>query len=131
MVIVDSSVWIQYLRNPHAQPGRIMDALLAQHQVAMVGPVLFEILQGARTYEEVRSFSERLTALVFLDADVMTWVTMGEMGYNLRRAGVTLAFSDLLISSLAIQHAFPVYTHDRDFERVPGLTLYQAEEGQR
>jgi predicted nucleic acid-binding protein len=42
----------------------------------------------------------------------------------LRRRGVTLPFTDLIIGSLAIEHQCEVYTHDPHFQKVPDLRHY-------
>ena len=93
----------------------------------MVGPVLAEILQGSRSEGEFEFFAENLDALEFVDADKETWVRVGEMAFELRRGGVTLALADLIIASLAIQHGLPLFTLDQDFRRVPGLQMYSPE----
>jgi predicted nucleic acid-binding protein len=124
MVIVDSSVWIDFQREPTSVAGRELDSLLAARDVVMVGPVLAEILQGSRSEREFGFFASRLTALDYLEADQQTWVEVGRVGAHLKRQGVTLGFADLIISSLAIQHGLSVYTLDGDFNRVPGLSLH-------
>ena len=124
MVIVDSSIWIRYLRDPKSFDGQVMDGLLVRREVTMVGPVLVEILQGFRSDQEFSYFQERLSKLEFLDTDLETWETMSRLGYQLRRTGESLAFSDLLISALAIRYDYHLYAIDHDFVRVPGLKLY-------
>ena len=93
----------------------------------MVGPVLAEILQGARSDDALEFFSSRLTALPFLETDQETWVRAGELNFRLRRQGSMLSLGDLLISTLALDHDLPVYSLDGDFQRVPGLRTYTLE----
>ena len=125
MVIADSSVWIAFQRQPQSEVGRHLDSLLADDRVIMVGPVLTEILQGARTETEFSFFAERLGSLSFIEADQETWVRAGELNFQLKSQGRILAFADLIISALALQHHIPLYTVDGDFQRVPGLELYE------
>ena len=91
----------------------------------MVGPVLTEILQGARTETEFSFVAERLGSLSFIEADQETWVRAGELNFQLQSQERILAFADLIISALALQHHIPLYTVDDDFQRVPGLELYE------
>ena len=102
-----------------------MDLLLAQGEVAMVGPVLTEILQGARSERELDFFSERLKALDFLETDSDLWARAGRINFYLRQQGKLLAQTDVVIAALSIQHAVPLYTLDRDFDRIPGLDIYK------
>ena len=129
MVIADSSVWIVFQRDPASAVGREMDLLLARGDIVMVGPVLAEILQGSRSERELAFFADHLSSLTFRDADQATWVRVGELGFELRRQGLTLAFADLIISALATQYEVPLYTLDQDFQRIPGLQLYKPEAG--
>ena len=93
----------------------------------MVGPVLTEVLQGARTGDEFDFFADRLAALLFLDTNQDTWIKAGELNRHLKRDGKILSLGDLIISTLALDHGMPVYSLNGDFDRVPGLRRHQAE----
>ena len=92
----------------------------------MVGPVLAELLQSARSVSEFELLRLHLGSLSFLDADQDTWTRAGELNFHLREQGLMLAFADLIIASLGVQHGIPVYTVDGDFGRVPDLALHDA-----
>mgnify|MGYP001337460635 CR=1 FL=1 len=125
MVIADSSVWITFQRDPNSDVGRELNTLLADDEVIVVGPVLTEILQGARSDREFAFLAERLRSLAFQSTDQDTWIQAGELNFQLKREGLTLAFADLIVSALAVQHGIPVYTINGDFQRVRGLRLYE------
>ena len=93
----------------------------------MVGPVLTEILQGARTREEFDFFADCLAALTFLETDQTTWVKAGGLNRHLKWDGKMMALGDLIISTLALDHDMPVYSLNGDFDRVPGLRRHHAE----
>ena len=125
MVVVDTSVWVNYLRNPQSDSGRVMDSLLFRGEVLMVGMVLSEVLQGARTSSGLATLRDRLTALEFLEVTLETWIKVGEIALELRRLGSPVPLTDLTIAAVAIQHNQSVYTLDQHFQRVPGLELYE------
>ena len=125
MVIADSSVWVAFQRQPESEVGRHLDSLLARDEVIMVGPVLTEILQGARSEQEFAFLAQRLKSLAFLDADQDTWVIAGRLNFELKTKGGLLASADLVVSALAVQHDLTLYTTDSDFSRVAGLRLYE------
>ena len=129
MVIADTSVWITFQRDPDSEVGRELDALLGGYEVAMVGPVLMEILQGSRTEEELAFFADHLTALAFLDSDQETWLKAGQLSFQLKNRGMFLPFADIIISALAVQHGVPLFTLDQGFRRVPELELYARHNG--
>ncbi len=126
MVIADTSAWIAFQTKPDSKFGREFDSLLASDQIVMVGPVLAELLQGARSEDELTFFAERLGALEFLEADQDTWIRAGRINYQLRALGRIISMADLIVSALAIQHGIPVYTSTRDYREVPGLRIYES-----
>ena len=127
MVIADSSVWIDFQRNPGSRAGRELDRLLANNEVVMVGPVLAEVLQGARSESAFVFFASHLTALSYLEMDQDTWVRAGDLNCLLKQKGEMLALGDLIISALALGNDIAVYTLNGDFDRVPGLKHHQPD----
>lgn len=125
MVIADTSAWIAFQTKPDSEFGRQFDALLAGDEIVMVGPVLAELLQGARSESDFSFFAERLGALAFLEADQATWIKAGELNYKLRARGRIIPMADLIVTALAIQHGIPVYTSAKDYQEVPGLQIYE------
>ena len=124
MVVADSSAWIDYFRSPESHIGREVASLIASNEMAVVGPVVAEVLQGARSPTEFDFLRTRLDALRFLDDDKDTWVMVGQVANELRRLGRTIPLSDVIIAVVAMQHNEPVFTTDRHFELVPGLRLH-------
>ena len=129
MVIADSSVWIDFQRAPDSEVGRELDRLLANNEVVMVGPVLTEVLQGARSEGELEFFSSHLTALWFLETNQETWVRAGELNHRLRQEGRVLALGDLIIATLALEYNVPVYSLNGDFDRVSGVRRHAGAGG--
>ena len=69
MVIADTSVWITFQRDPRSAVGQELESLLAKDEVVMVGPVLAELLQGARSASEFELLRLHLCSLSFLETD--------------------------------------------------------------
>ena len=124
MVIADTSAWIEFLRKPDSEVGRVVDSLLASQQIAMVGTVLAEVLQGARTEFEFDELSNRLVDLEFFDTDKQAWVNAALTASRLRRQGFQVPLSDLVIAEVAKQRHLQLYAIDGHFQLVPGLELY-------
>ena len=124
MVIADTSAWIAFQTKPDSKFGRQFDSLLAGDEIVMVGPVLAELLQGARSESDFSFFAERLGALEFLEADQDTWMRAGELNFQLRARGRIISMADLIVSALALQHGIPVYTSTRDYQEVLRLQTF-------
>lgn len=125
MVIVDTSVWIEYFRDPDSVHGDAVERLINSGEVAIVGVVHAELLQGARTEQEARDLEYDLAAFAFLETKQDTWRRAGRLLFELRRRGVTLPVTDAIIAAAALQAKHEVYTLDEHFQRVPGLRLYK------
>lgn len=126
MVIADTSVWIEYFKGGDEPARAALRGLIRADQVALAGVVLAELLQGCRSPKEADTILSTLAGLRFLQDSFSTWKRSGELSVSLRRKGLTLPLSDLIIAALAIEHRCPVYSLDPHFEQIPGLTLYTA-----
>ena len=126
MVIADTSVWIPFFKRVDSNEKRILDLLVDAGEIAMVGVVLAEVLQGARSVDERNLLEETLLALPYFEARQRTWVRVGQISSELLRKGITLSMSDLVIAALALEHDCAVYSLDDDFRKVPGLSLYST-----
>ena len=125
MVIADTSIWINAQRRPESGDSAEFWRLYDGRGIVMVGPVLAELLQGARTPREFDLLLTHVDALSYLEVDRETWSLVGRIRRDLRREGALIGFSDSITAALALQHACAVYTLDGDFARVPGLRLYR------
>lgn len=123
--MADSSAWIDYFRSPESPIGREVASLIASNEMAVVGIVMAEVLQGARSPAEFDFLRTRLDTLRFLDDDKDIWVMAGQLANGLRNQGRTIPLSDVTIAAVAMQHDEPVLTTDTHFEFVPGLRLHQ------
>ncbi len=124
MVIADTSVWISFFNRPDSPEKAALDLLIDADEVALVGVVLTELLQGCRTPPERNSLVDALLALPYYEVTQSSWVQTGDLSARLLRRGVTLPLSDLIIAALAIERDCRVYSLDGHFKKIPGLHLY-------
>jgi tRNA(fMet)-specific endonuclease VapC len=126
VAIADTSAWIAFLRDPDSDAGREMTGLLRADEVRVVGIVLAEVLQGARTLEQMEAIGRRLQVLPYIETTKEAWLKAAEMAVQLRSEGKTTALSDLLIAAQAMEADEAIYTLDEDFRRIPGVRLHEA-----
>ena len=124
MVIADTSVWIPFFNRPDSAEKTALDILIDADEVALVGVVLAELLQGCRTPSERDALSDALLALPYYEVTQSTWLQTGDLSAALLRKGVTLPLSDLIIAALAIEHNCHVHSLDTHFKKIPGVHLY-------
>ena len=125
--IVDTSIWIEFFKNPLSQEKEEVDVLLEEARVFLVGIVLAELLQGTRNPKEFELLRSLLSALPFIEVSQTIWIKTGSIFAGLRKSGVTIPLSDCLIAALAIENDCRVYSLDPHFEKISGLHLYRPE----
>jgi len=130
--LVDTSVWIDFLRGRATLPVRTLRELLAGDEVVGVAPIILqEVLQGADSDERFEKWRKYFTGLwCYTPADsVATHVAAARLYQSCRRAGKTPRSSnDCLIACIAIEHELVLLHDDRDFHAIaavtPALRLY-------
>lgn len=119
----DTCAWIDYF-SPGTNPlGMLVEQALSEDIVYTCGPVLYELVQGARSEDERTSLTRVLGALPFLEMTEALWLKAGICSAALRKTGKTIPFSDVLIATLAIEHHLTVLTVDEHFRVINGLVV--------
>ena len=121
--LVDTSVWIKALRRG-GEPeimGWLRDALLRE-AVVLAPPVRAEVLMGARDENEFAGLEKMLGILPMLDAGTAVWDHAASNGFRLRKQGITVPLTDLLIIAFAITNHCVVVHRDRHFELIAAAT---------
>lgn len=118
MILVDSSVWIDYFRGVVTPQTDRLDALLGQEPVAIGDLMLAEVLQG---FGKGRDFERALALLGVLDVVEIGGrevAVQAARNYRaLRALGITVRKTiDTLIATRCIMDGLPLLYSDRDFE---------------
>lgn len=125
MVVADTVVWIEFFNDPESEEKRAIDLLIDENELALVGPVLSELLQGCRTSGEANTILDHVSALPYLEMGFAVWQKAGELSSSLRRIGTTIPLIDIIIGAIAMEHDAEVFTTDPHFEKIPGLKLHR------
>jgi predicted nucleic acid-binding protein len=87
--------------------------------LAVTSPVIIlELLQGCRSVEERDALRTKLESLDMLHINQGVWEQAYELGFSLRRKGLTIPTIDLIIAALAIESLTVLLHHDDHFEMV-------------
>lgn len=118
MILVDSSVWIDYFRGDVTPQTDRLDQLLGQEVIATGDLILTEVLQGFQSDKEFNQAKKLMTSLVVVD--LVGHDNAIEAAKNFRRLrlqGVTVRKTiDTLIATYCIDHGMPLLHCDKDFD---------------
>lgn len=118
VILVDSSVWIDYFSGNDVPEADILDQILGIRTVAVGDLILAEVLQGFRTdkdYTIAKALMEELTVFDMLGKDMA--IKSAENFRKLRKTGVTIRkTADVIIASFCIEHRIPLLFSDKDFK---------------
>jgi hypothetical protein len=116
VILVDSSAWVEFLRDTGSPACRQVDDLLGG-ELAICDPVVMEILAGARDEAHLRRLRGLLGRAALLRADSEDFTTAAALYRQCRARGETVRrLVDCLIAAIAIRHDVPVLHHDADFD---------------
>jgi predicted nucleic acid-binding protein len=121
VVLVDSTVWIDWLRRRPSAACRLLDRLLDDGEAVIAPVILQEVLQGAASPQALRTLRRRFGALPLLEPEPGggTHAEAGALYARCRWAGITPRSPHVcLIAQLAIEHRVALLHDDRDFERI-------------
>ena len=123
-VLIDTSIWIEFFNRDSSQPGDLLQQLLLEGKAATTGIILTELLQGAKLEKEFEAILSIVSAVPVLEATLETWVQAGRISFGLRRKGITIPTTDLVIATIAIQNECQVFSLDPHFNKIPNLKLF-------
>jgi predicted nucleic acid-binding protein len=118
LILVDSSVWIDYLRGAGTRETDLLDGLLGTHLLATGDLMLAEVLQGFRSDSEFDQ-ARRLFAgldIVTLGGPEIAWQAARNVR-ALRARGITTRKTiDTIIATRCIADGHALLYSDRDFD---------------
>ena len=117
MILVDTSVWIDYF-NGHNNPyTECLDSSLIEGTVAIGDLIYLEILQGFRSDKDYKIAKSRLDSLTIYELFGLPAIEQCAQNYRkLRKRGITIRKTfDVIIATFCIQNKLPLLFTDKDF----------------
>ena len=131
MLLVDSSVWIDWLRGSDTDAVRFVQARESQEELALTQMIYLEVLQGVSSQRQFAATQRVLSAQsMLLPLDGMgTFDAAAQLYRRARTQGLTIRKStDCLIAAMALEHGALLVHNDRDFlalaQALPQLQVY-------
>ena len=118
MILVDTSVWIDYFHAKASAEAVYLKKLLEKEEdLCICGIIVTEILQGIVSDKEHGSVRLSLSNLIFLPMTPEQYYLAADIYRSARAKGKTIrSTTDCLIAACAIAHGSPLLHNDRDYE---------------
>jgi predicted nucleic acid-binding protein len=118
LILVDSSVWIDYFRGSITPQTDKLDQLLGKQPLAIGDLILTEVLQGFTDERAFNQTKEMLTALTVVELGGLGVAVQAARNFRaLRRLGVTVRKTiDAVIATRCIESGYDLLHSDRDFD---------------
>lgn len=104
LTVVDSSAFIEFSRHAASDISEAVDATIDRGLAAVCDVIAAELLSGSRSRAEYREMELLLGGLEWLPITNECWTRAAALGFNLRRAGVTVPLTDRLVAVTARIH---------------------------
>jgi len=115
MYLIDTSAWIEFLRNTGSSACNRVESLL-EGEPLVCEPVSMEILAGARDEVNLAELRRLLARCITLQTTSGDFEFAAALYRECRRNGQTpRKITDCLIAAVAIRHGVALLHHDRDF----------------
>jgi predicted nucleic acid-binding protein len=128
LILVDSSVWIDFLSPSPGSGGAELRRMIEDSEpLALTGVVVAEVLQGLT--RDAGAIERFLVQWDILEPKGFgTYQAAAAIYRSGREKGISLTTIDTLIAAIAVEHNASVFTLDHDFSRITsitGLMLYR------
>ena len=117
MVIVDTTVWIDYLAGKTNAQTTWLEIHADRQRLGLTALILCEILQGIRTEADVKKVRHELSRFAIFSTGGEDLAVASAQNYRtLRRRGITVRTTiDCLIATFCLREGHPLLHHDSDF----------------
>lgn len=127
MILIDTSAWIEFLRDTGSPVCQRVDDLLAG-DIATCDAVRMEVLAGARDQHHLQQLRRLLARASTLPTESMDYDAAAALYRACRRRGQTVRkLIDCLIAAVAIRGGVPILHLDADFDALAQHTALEVD----
>src|SRR5882757_378669 len=118
MIIVDSTVWVDYVNGKTNEETRLLEARIGREQIGLRDIIFFEVLQGLRSEKEFEAVKAKLSEFSIFPTGGTEMAVGTAMNYRkLRTQGFTVRKTiDCWIATFCLHEGHELLHRDRDFD---------------
>ena len=116
MKLVDTSSWVEYLRDRESEAGDSVEVLVLSGEAAWCDMTLVELWHGVRGAKEKRELAEMENEVERIPVDSAAWRLASKLALRCREKGFTVPISDIVIAACAVTHKLELEHCDKHFD---------------
>jgi hypothetical protein len=124
MVIVDTSVWIDFFKDRSTPEVHLLEKTLEEEEdIFTTGLILQEVLSGIKKKREREAVKSNFRQFILIMPTWETHIQAAEIFDACQKKGFTVRSTiDCLIAALAIEYDLPLLQRDRDYDFIARAT---------
>ena len=119
ILFLDTSAWIcSFKKSSSVEIKEKVKKHIASNNVAVSQIVILELLQGCRSEKVKERLQNSLESLQIFPLKTNVWARSYQLGFDLRRKGLTIPTVDIIIAALTIENKCRLLHCDRHFSLI-------------
>lgn len=124
MKLIDTSSWIEYLREGESEIADRVEVLVLSGNAAWCGITLVELWHGVRGAKEKRELAGMENEIELIPVDAAVWRLASKLALRCREKGFTVPVSDIVTAACAVAYKLELEHCDKHFHDI--LRLAQS-----
>lgn len=132
MILVDTSVWVDFLRGEDSPQCRMLHRLIEDEEdISMTEIIFTEILQGIKNDREFQTIKDYLLDFpLYRPKGIETYLHAARIYRDCRKKGKTVRRTvDCIIAAICIENNLTLLHKDSDFDLIHACTGLQVIKG--
>lgn len=121
-IIIDTSVWIDYLRGKNLPLISDVNSIIRQRLARTLNVIVAELIRGSLHQKEIKIIQQTIASIPQPIFPTDPWSDVGMFCFSLARKGLSCGLIDAYIAHTAIQNHWAIFTLDKDFDRIAKLS---------
>ena len=118
MKLIDTSSWVEYLRDRESEAGDSVEVLVLRGEAAWCDITLVELWHGVRGAKEKRELAEMENEVERIPVDADVWRLASKLALRCREKGLTVPISDIVTAACAVTHELELEHCDKHFNDI-------------
>jgi len=118
MKLVDTSSWVEYLRERESSVGDSVEVLVLRGEAAWCDITLVELWHGVRGAKEKRELAEMENEIERIPVDATVWRLASKLALRCREKGINVPISDIITAACAVTHGLELEHCEKHFDEL-------------